>query len=101
MNLSMMNQARQLKAKLEEAQKELAKTEVQAEAGKGAVKVTANGQQKIVAISISPDAMDSKKPEQLEQLILKAVHDAQVKSEKTAAKRMKGLTGGMKIPGLF
>ena len=101
MNLSMMNQARQLKAKLDEAQKELAKTEVQAEAGKGAVKVTANGQQKIVAISISPDVMDSNKPEQLEQLILKAVRDAQAKSEKAAAKRMKGLTGGLKIPGLF
>ena len=101
MNLSMMNQARQLKAKLDEAQKELAKTEVQPEAGKGAVKVTANGQQKIVAISISPDVMDSNKPEQLEQLILKAVRDAQAKSEKAAAKRMKGLTGGLKIPGLF
>jgi len=101
MNLSMMNQARQLKAKLDEAQKELAKTEVQAEAGKGAVKVTANGQQKIVAISISPDAMDLNKPEQLEQLILKAIRDAQAKSEKAAAKRMKGLTGGLKIPGLF
>ncbi len=100
MNLSMINQARQLKAKLEEAQKELEKTEVQAEAGKGAVKVTANGQQKIISISISPDAMNPEKPEQLEQLVLKAVHDAQAKSEKAAAKRIKGLTGGLKIPGL-
>jgi DNA-binding YbaB/EbfC family protein len=100
MNLSMVNQARQLKAKLEEAQKELEKTEVQAEAGKGAVKVTANGQQKIVSITISPRAMDPEKPEQLEQLVLKAVRDAQSKSEKAAAKRMKGLTGGLKIPGL-
>jgi len=101
MDLSMINQARKLKAQLDEAQKELAKTEVQADAGRGAVKVTANGQQKIVAISISPDAMESKTPEQFEQLILKAVRDAQSKSEKAAAKRMKGLTGGLKIPGLF
>jgi len=101
MNLSMINQARQLKAKLEEAQKELARTEVQAEAGKGAVKVTANGQQKIVSVTISPAAMDPKQPEQLEQLLLKAIQDAQAKSEKAAARRMKGLTGGLKIPGLF
>jgi DNA-binding YbaB/EbfC family protein len=100
MNLSMMNQARELKTKLEEAQKELARTEVQAEAGKGAVKVTANGQQKIVSITISPQAMDPNSPEQLEQLVLKAIRDAQAKSEKAAAKRMKGLTGGLKIPGL-
>ena len=101
MNLSMINQARQLKTKLDEAQQELAKTEVQAEAGRGAVKVTVNGQQKIVAISISPDAIASNKPEQLEQLVLKAVRDAQTKAEKAAAKLMKGLTGGLKIPGLF
>lgn len=100
MNLSMMNQARQLQARLEEAQKELARTEVQAEAGKGAVKVTANGQQKIVSITISPEAINSNSPEQLEQLVLKAIRDAQAKSEKAAAKRMKGLTGGLKIPGL-
>jgi len=101
MNLSMINQARQLRAKLEEAQKELARTEVVAEAGKGAVKVTANGQQQIVSIAISPEVIDPDKPEQLERLILKAITDAQAKSQKAANKRMKGITGGLKIPGLF
>ena len=101
MNLSMINQARQLKAKLDEVQKELATTEVVAEVGKGAVKVTANGQQLITAIEISPQAIDPANPEQLERLILKAVTDAQAKSQKVANKKMKGLTGGLKIPGLF
>ena len=101
MNLSMINQARQLKAKLDEAQKELAKIEVTAEAGKGAVKVVANGQQQILAVKISPKAMDGNNPEQLERLILKAVSDAQAKSQKVANKKMKGITGGIKIPGLF
>ena len=101
MNLSMINQARQLKAKLDEAQKELARTEVVAEAGKGAVKVTANGQQLILSITISPEAMDSGDPKQLERLILKAITDAQAKAEKVANKRMKSLTGGINIPGLF
>jgi DNA-binding YbaB/EbfC family protein len=101
MNLSMINQARQLKAQLDEAQKELAKIEVTAEAGKGAVKVTANGQQQIMAVKISPKAMDENNPEQLERLILKAISDAQSKSQKIAEKKMKGITGGLKIPGLF
>ena len=39
--------------------------------------------------------------EQLERLVLKAITDAQAKSQKMANKRMKGLTGGLKIPGLF
>jgi DNA-binding YbaB/EbfC family protein len=101
MNLSMINQARQLKAQLEETQRELARIEVTAEAGKGAVKVTANGQQQILAVTISPKAIDENNPEQLERLILKAINDAQAKSQKVASKKMKGLTGGLKIPGLF
>jgi DNA-binding YbaB/EbfC family protein len=101
MDLSMINQARQLKAKLDEAQKELARIEVTAEAGKGAVKVTANGQQQILAVMISPRAMDENNPEQLQRLILKAITDAQARSQKVASKKMKGLTGGLKIPGLF
>ena len=101
MNLSMINQARQLKAKLDETQKELAKMEIVADAGKGAVKVTVDGHQKIVAVEISPDAIDREKPQQLQQLLLKAIQDGQAKVEKEAGKRMKGLTGGLKIPGLF
>ncbi len=101
MNLSMINQAKQLKAKLEETQKELAKLEITADAGKGAVKVTVNGQQEIIAIAISPKVMDPQNPEQLERLVLKAVSDAQAKSQKPAGKKMRGLTGGLKVPGLF
>lgn len=101
MNLSNVNQARQLKAKLDETQKELAGMEVTADAGKGAVKVTANGQQQIVSIQISPRVIDPDKPEELERLVLRAVTEAQAKSQKAAGKKMKGLTGGLKIPGLF
>ncbi len=101
MNLSMLNQARQLKSKLEETQKELAKMEVTAEAGKGAVRVTVNGQQDVLAISISPEVMDPRNPRALERLVLKAITDAQEKSRKQAARKMKAITGGLKLPGLF
>ncbi len=101
MNLSMLNQARELKSKLEKAQKELGNTIVEAESGKGAVKVTINGQQKILSIKISPKVIDPDKAEHLEELVLKAVSEAIAKSQKLAAKQLGGLTGGLKIPGLF
>ncbi len=101
MNLSMLNQARELKAKLDKAQKELGSTIVEAESGKGAVKVTINGQQKIQSIKISPKVIDPDKAEHLEELVLKATSEAIAKSQKVAAKQLKGLTGGLKIPGLF
>ena len=100
MNLSMLNQARELKAKLEKTQQELSSTIVEAESGKGAVKVTINGQQKIQSIKISPKVIDPDKAEHLEELVLKAITEATNKSQKLAAKQLKGLTGGLNIPGL-
>ncbi len=100
MNLSMLTQARELKSKLDKAQQELGKTIVEASSGKGAVKVTVNGQQKIQSIKIQPKVINPDKAEQLEDLVLKAVTEAIAKSQKLAAKQLKGLTGGFKIPGL-
>jgi DNA-binding YbaB/EbfC family protein len=101
MNFDMIKQAQQLRSKLDKAQKELAKTIIEAESGKGAVKVTVNGQQKILSIKISPDAMNPDKPQDLEKLIMKAINDATDKSQKMASKELKSLTGGIKIPGLM
>jgi DNA-binding YbaB/EbfC family protein len=100
MNLSILNQARELKSKLDKAQKELNNTIVEADSGKGAVKVIINGQQKIQSIKISPEVIDPDKAERLERLVLEAVSEAITKSQKMAAKQLKGLTGGFKIPGL-
>lgn len=101
MNFSMLNQARELKSKLEKAKKELGSSIVEASSGKGAVKVIINGQQKIQSIKISPEVIDPGKTEHLEELVFKAVSEAIAKSQKLAAKQLKGLTGGLKIPGLF
>lgn len=101
MDLSMLKQAQELKSKLDKAQKELKNITVEADSGRGAVKVTANGQQKVLSIKISPDVIDPDKAGKLEELVLKAVKDALEKSQKQSAKQLKGLTGGFKIPGLF
>jgi len=100
MNFSMLKQAQELKSRLDKAQKELGKTVIEVESGKGAIKITINGQQKILSIKISPDVIDPKKPENLEKLIMKAITEANDKSQKLAEKQLKGLTGGLKIPGL-
>ena len=96
-----MRQAMEFKSRLDQAQKELSNTIVEAEAGKGAVMVTMDGQQKIKSVKISPEIINQGKPELLEELVLKAVSDALAKSQKAAAKQLRGLTGGLKIPGLF
>jgi DNA-binding YbaB/EbfC family protein len=101
MNLSRMNQARELKAKMDKMQHDLGNTIVEANSGGGAVRVTVDGQQKIKSIEISPKVIDPEKKEALEGMVLKAVAEALVKSQRAAAKQLKGLTGHLKIPGLF
>jgi len=100
MNLSMLNQALKLKSKLDKAQKELSKTTLEVSSGKGAVRVLITGQQEIQSIKISPEVIDPDKTEHLERLVLEAVSEAIAKSQKLAAEQLKGLTGGLKIPGL-
>lgn len=100
MNFDMLKKAQELKKNLDKAQKELSKTVVEADSGKGAVKVTVNGQQKILSIKISPEVIIPDEAENLEKLIMKAIGDATDKSQKLAARQLKELTGGLKIPGL-
>ncbi|UCG53926.1 MAG: YbaB/EbfC family nucleoid-associated protein [Dehalococcoidia bacterium] len=100
MNLSMIKQAFELRSKLEKTQKELGKMKVESESDNGAVKVTANGRQKILSIKISADFIDPSKPERLEKLVLQAVTRAMDASKKLADKHLSDLTGGIKIPGI-
>ena len=100
MNLGMMKQAMEMRRNLEKAQKELAKKTVEVEAGKGAVKVVANGQLRIVSLKINPDAIDPKKMGDLEKMVFKAVNDALDQAQDMSAKELKKITGGLNIPGL-
>ncbi|HJM36811.1 MAG: hypothetical protein CL877_02975 [Dehalococcoidales bacterium] len=100
MNFSMLKQAQELKAKLDKAQKELDNTVVEGDAGRGTVKVSVNGQQKVLSVKIAPEVINPTKPQHLEELVVKAANDAIGKSRKMAAKQLSGLTGGLKIPGL-
>lgn len=101
MNLDMIKQARELKSKLDKAQKELSKTKIEVESGKGAIKITIDGQQKIHSIKISEEIVDPNKVGNLEKMVLKAIQEATNESQKISEKRMKELTGGLKIPGLM
>jgi DNA-binding YbaB/EbfC family protein len=101
MNLDMLKQAREFQSKLAHAQKELKRMQVETEAGKGAIKVVMNGEQRIISIKIDPALVDLSNAKQLEILLLKALNDAQEKVQKVAAQSLKEVTGGMKIPGLF
>mgnify|MGYP001020474340 CR=1 FL=1 len=95
----LMRQAQMMQARMESIQKELGNRRVEASVGGGMVKVTADGQQNILSISISPELVKPEEAEMLQELVLSGVQEAIRLSRDLAAKEMAFLTGG--LPGMF
>ena len=60
-----------------------------------------NGQMQIQSVKISKEVVNPEDVTMLEDLVLAAVKEAQAKAQDAASKKMGGLTGGLKIPGLM
>lgn len=106
---NMMKQAQQMQKKLQAVQEELANTEYNAETGNGAVKVTCDGQGRFKAIKIKAEALNPENPssvdaetlETLEDLISSAMTQVTKQAKGEMENKMKQITGGIHIPGLF
>ena len=97
----MMRQAQILQEKMAQTQEEVGKKTVEANAGGGMVTVIANGRQEIVSVKIDPQVVNPEDIEMLQDLILAAMNETLKKSKEMMAEEMKGLTGGLNIPGMF
>ena len=93
----MMKQLQQMQNRMAQMQEELDAAEVTGTAGGGAVTVRANGQQKLLAVSIEPEALEEG-AELLGDLVLAAVNSALDASREMQATRMSTLTAGLGLP---
>ncbi|MCL5428490.1 MAG: YbaB/EbfC family nucleoid-associated protein [Chloroflexi bacterium] len=91
----MLKQLRQMQGELVKAQKELAKETVNGEGGKGAVKVTVTGDQRVTKLEIEPGLLSAGNAERLNQLLIEALNDALNESRELAKKRLGPLTSGL------
>jgi DNA-binding YbaB/EbfC family protein len=90
-----MEQAQRLQHALEDRQQELARQEVQGQAGAGLVTATANGRGEIVRLHIDPKIFSD--PALLEDLIVAAVNAALRQAQELQQREMQSL---FPIPGL-
>jgi len=98
----MMQKAQALQAKITELQAELKTREMIGSSGQGKVKVTMNGAQDVIAISIDPEVVNPEEPDLLEDLVLAAFNDARSKVTRMVEEEMKKVSGGLGLPsGLF
>ena len=98
---AMLRQAQKMQEDAQRVQAELEETEYSATSGGGAVSATVNGKHDLVALTISPDAVDPDDAEMLADLVMAAVNEAHRSAAKDAEQKMGSVTGGMNIPGLF
>jgi nucleoid-associated protein EbfC len=98
---NIMKQAQVMQEQLAKIQEEAASKTTTGTAGGGMVNVTANGAMQIVGITIDPEVVKSGDADMLQDLIVAATNDALRKARELMSQEMKGLTGGLNIPGLF
>ena len=94
----LMKQAQQMQEKL---QKQMEATVVDATAGGGMVSVKMNGQKHLLSIQIDAEVFAGGDRDMLQDLIVAAVNEGIRKVDEALAGQLGGLTGGLKIPGLF
>lgn len=95
-----MKQAQGMQSKMQELQAEVAKLEVEGQAGAGMVKVTMTGRNDVRKVSIDPSLMKEEK-EMLEDLVAAAVNDAVRRVEEQKNEKMSSLTAGLNMPPGF
>ena len=98
----MLSQANQMQ---EEVQRKLAQTVVEGASGGGAVTATMNGKKQLLKLHIDPSAViglggDKPDVEMLESLVVSAVNEAGRKADDAIQSSVKGLLGGLNLPGL-
>jgi hypothetical protein len=98
----MLSQANQMQ---EEVQRKLAQTVVEGASGGGAVTATMNGKKQLLKIRIDPAAvigLSGSHPdvEMLEELVVAAVNEAGRQAEEALQSSIKGMLGGLNLPGL-
>ena len=93
----LMKQAQQMQDNLKKAQEDLARIEVEGQAGAGLVKVLMTCRHDVKRVTIDPSLL-SEDRDMLEDLVAAAVNDAVRRVEATTQEKMAGLTMGMPMP---
>ncbi|HEV7246123.1 MAG TPA: YbaB/EbfC family nucleoid-associated protein [Shinella sp.] len=99
--MGMMGKVKEMQAKMEKMQEEIAALEVAGTSGGGLVSVTLDGKGNLKGLKVDPSLFKEDDVEILEDLIVAAHKDAKDKAEALTAEKTKALTAGLPIPPGF
>lgn len=93
-----VQQAKKMQDRLVKLQEEMGDKTVEAQSGGGMVNCVVNGRQEIVSLKISPEVLEEKDNELLEDLIIAAINEGLNRSREMVQEEMSKVTGGMQMP---
>lgn len=92
--------SKDLTSGIDDVKKELAEKEIEGTSGGGAVKVVVNGNQEILRVEVSAEAVDPDDIEMLQDLFMAAANQALDASRELQSESLSHLTGGMNLPNM-
>lgn len=95
---SLMAKAREMQDHMQAMQEELARKQVEAEAGGGIVQATVNGRLELIKLKIDKSRVDPNDTEMLEDVIVAAVAAAQNKASAAAKEQLQKMASDMGLP---
>jgi nucleoid-associated protein EbfC len=95
----MLGKVKKMQDDFKGVQKELSQATFEEESG--GVKVVVSGDMELRELKLDPKILENNDIQRIEWLISDAVDKAFSKAKKEAANRLKKITGGLSIPGLF
>ena len=98
--MEMQQKIAQMQEDMNAKQAEIEAREFTASVGGGVVEAKVNGKKEVISVSIKPEAVDPEDVEMLQDLVVSAVNEALRQAEEAMDGAMKGVTGGLNIPGL-
>ncbi len=96
--MGMMGKVKEMQAKMEKMQADIAALEVEGKSGGGLVTVKLNGKGSLLGLKIDPSLFKEDDVEILEDLIVAAHNDAKERAEAITAEKTKEITSGLPIP---
>ncbi|WKL19840.1 YbaB/EbfC family nucleoid-associated protein [Agrobacterium tumefaciens] len=96
--MGMMDKVKEMQAKMEKLQADIAALEVEGKSGGGLVTVKLNGKGSMLGLKIDPSLFKEDDVEILEDLIVAAHNDAKERAEAITAEKTKEITAGLPIP---
>lgn len=93
----MLKSAKEMQDKL---QREMAEMRVEGTSGGGMVTVVLDGQKHLLSVRFESEVVNKDEIDMLQDLTIAAFNDAAAKVDEALGRKLGGLTGGLKIPGI-